>query len=229
MATILQDKINNSSDKCITNTFKSVQDLYLGGGMIYNSTLVDMSSKWTGSCEPHAASAPLAQPMHRSGNIVQQRLSKIHTPGQKSPLNLTLKTSMSMFHRLSNCTGLLSHEGFQGQNMTSAHPTCTGQSGRHGVFHSWVHPQSSLPHVVISALTFAVGGQSDFLSKRQQGWEDSFRSLYYMLRKKLCKIFYVCTVHFVAMFTISNGPNKTKHHCYAYVSQSTRSLRSLLK
>ncbi|KAG6427570.1 hypothetical protein SASPL_111816 [Salvia splendens] len=35
-------QINNSSDKCITNTFKSVRDLSFGGGMIYNSTLVDM-------------------------------------------------------------------------------------------------------------------------------------------------------------------------------------------
>ncbi|KAG6430682.1 hypothetical protein SASPL_108754 [Salvia splendens] len=237
-------QINNSSDKCITNTFKSVRDLSFGGGMIYNSTLVDMGRALKGlvSCEPHAASAPLARPMHRSGNMVHQRLSEIHIPGQKSPLDLTLKTSMRVlssssvnwFHRLSNCAtlyvmGLFSHEHFQGQNMTSAHPTCTSQIARFGVFHSWVHPQSSLPHVVISALTSAVGGQSDFLSKRQQGWEDSFRSLYYMLRKKLCKIFYVCTVHFVAMFTISDGPNKTKHPCYAYVSQSTRSLRSLLK
>ncbi|XP_047961431.1 uncharacterized protein LOC125206186 [Salvia hispanica] len=204
-------QINNSSDKCVTNTFKSVRDLSFGGGMIYNSTLVDMGRALKGlvSCEPHAASAPLAQPMHRSGNIVQQRLSEIHIPGQKSPLDLTLKTSMRVlssssvnwFHRLSNCAtldvmGLFSHERFQGQNMTLAHPTCTSQIVRFGVFHSWVHPQSSLPHVVISTLTSAVA---------------------------------VCTVHFVAMFTISDGPNKTKHPCYAYVSQSTRSLRSLLK
>lgn len=30
----------------------------------------------------------------------------------------------------------------------------------------------------------------DFLSKRQQDWEDSFQSLYFMLRKGLCNIFY---------------------------------------
>ncbi|XP_057778359.1 uncharacterized protein LOC130997117 [Salvia miltiorrhiza] len=235
---------NHSSENCTTNAFKSVRELSLGGGMRSNSSSVDMGKALKGlvSCEPHAASAPLPQPMHRSGNIVQQRLSEIHIPGRKSPLDLTLKTSMRVllsssvnwFHRLINCAtlndmGLFSHEGFQGQSMTSAHSTCTSQITRHGVFHSWMHPQSSLPHVVISALTSAVGGQLDFLSKRQQAWEDSFRSLYYMLRKKLCKIFYVCTVHFVAMFTISDGPNKTKHSCYAYVSQSTRNLRSLLK
>lgn len=41
--------------------------------------------------------------------------------------------------------------------------------------------------------------------------------------------FAVCTVQFVVMFTISGGPNKTKDSCYAYVSQSTRNLRSILK
>lgn len=30
----------------------------------------------------------------------------------------------------------------------------------------------------------------DFLLKRQLAWEDSFRNLYYMLRKSLCDIFY---------------------------------------
>ncbi|XP_042053497.1 protein downstream neighbor of Son-like [Salvia splendens] len=235
---------NNSCENSTANAFKSVRELSLRGGMIHNSSSVDMGKALKGlvSCKPHGSSAPLAQPMHRSGNIAQQRLSEIHIPGQKSPLDLTLKTSMRVlsassvnwFYRLSTCAtlndmGLFSHEDFQGQSMTSAHPICTSQIARHAVFHSWVHPQSSLPHVVISALTSAVGGQLDFLSKRQQAWEDSFRSLYYMLRKKLCKIFYVCTVHFVAMFTISDGPNKTKHSCYAYVSQSTRNLRSLLK
>ena len=32
--------------------------------------------------------------------------------------------------------------------------------------------------------------QLDFLNKRQSSWEDAFRSLYYMLRKSVCDIFY---------------------------------------
>ena len=32
--------------------------------------------------------------------------------------------------------------------------------------------------------------ETDFLIKRQVAWEDSFRSLYYMLRKNICNIFY---------------------------------------
>ncbi|KAH6806192.1 hypothetical protein C2S51_031023 [Perilla frutescens var. frutescens] len=236
--------INNSSEKCTTNTFKSVRELSLGGEMFCASSSVDMGKALKGlvSCEPHSASASLADPMHRAGHIVPQSLSEIHIPGQKIPLDLTLKTSMRVlssssvnwFHRLINCAtlndmGLFSHEGFKGQSMTSVQPACPNQITSDGGFHSWLHPQSSLPSVAISALISASGGQLDFLSKRQQAWEDSFRSLYYMLRKELCKIFYVCTVQFVVMFTISGCPNKTKHSCYAYVSQSTRNLRSLLK
>ncbi|CAI9780265.1 unnamed protein product [Fraxinus pennsylvanica] len=82
----------------------------------------------------------------------------------------------------------------------------------------------------ISALTISgAGGQVDFLSKRQQVWEDSFRSLYYMLRKKICDLFYVCTAQFVVMFTGCNGSVRTKRSCCAYISRSTRYLRSLLK
>lgn len=237
-------QFNNSSEKCTTNTFKSVRERSLGGGMSQDSSSVDMGKALKGlvSCEHRAASATLSEPMHGAGNIAPQRLSEIHIPGQKIPLDLTLKTSMRVlssssvnwFHRLVNCAtlndmGLFLHEGVQDQSMTSAQPTCTSQIKSHGGFHSWVHPQSSLPHVAISALTSAIGGQLDFLSKRQQAWEDSFRSLYFMLRKKRCRLFYVCTVQFVVLFTISGGPNKTKDSCYAYVSQSTRNLRSILK
>jgi len=49
-----------------------------------------------------------------------------------------------------------------------------------------------------------------------------------MLRKGGCDIFYVCTAHFVVMF-IGHDDSKGKRSCNAYISQSTRSLRSLLK
>ncbi|KAL3532202.1 hypothetical protein ACH5RR_005723 [Cinchona calisaya] len=107
--------------------------------------------------------------------------------------------------------------------LTSGNPGCCV-----GKLCSWVFPQSPLPPSVISALTSAAaGGQVDFFSNRQQAWEDSFRSLYYMLRKNMCHIFYVCTVHFVVMFTACDGSKKRT--CNAYISQSTRGLKSLLK
>lgn len=39
----------------------------------------------------------------------------------------------------------------------------------------------------------------------------------------------MCSVQFVVMFVASDVPKKTKYSCYAYVSQSTRNMRSLLK
>ncbi|KAI3443343.1 hypothetical protein Pfo_000008 [Paulownia fortunei] len=240
------NQTNNSTEKCINNTFKSVRELSLGGEKLNGSSSVDMGKALKGlvSCEPRAASAPLAESIDRKGNIVPHSFcSEFHIPGHKIPLDLTLKTNMRLlssssvnwFHRLINCAtvngmGLFSNVGCQRHSMTcSSEPTSTSQITYTGTFHSWVHPQSTLPRAAISALTSVSGGQMDFLSKRQQAWEDSFRSLYYMLRKKICKIFYVCSVQFVVMFTASDGPNKTKCSCYAYVSQSTRNLRSLLK
>ncbi|KAL6988171.1 hypothetical protein U1Q18_013919 [Sarracenia purpurea var. burkii] len=71
--------------------------------------------------------------------------------------------------------------------------------------------------------------QMDFWSNRQSAWEDAFRSLYYMLRKSVCDIFYVCTAQFVVMFIGRDGSKESKRACNAYISQSTRSLRSLLR
>ncbi|KAL0308224.1 UNVERIFIED_CONTAM: hypothetical protein Sradi_5764700 [Sesamum radiatum] len=236
----------NSNGKYTSNTFKTVRELSQGGDKLNGSSSVDMGKALKGlvSCEPHVASAPPAEFDDKTGNVVPQSFCpEIHIPGHKIPLDLTLKTNMrflsssavNWFHRLINSAAvngmsLSSDVGGQGWNMTcSAEPTSTGQITNPGTFHSWVHPQSTLPRAVISALTSAPGGQVDFLSKRQQTWEDSFRSLYYMLRKNMCKIFYVCTMQFVVMFTAFDGLKKTKGSCRAYISQSTRNFRSLLK
>ncbi|KAJ1392750.1 Donson [Sesbania bispinosa] len=69
----------------------------------------------------------------------------------------------------------------------------------------------------------------EFLRKRQVAWEESFRDLYYLLRKNNCGLFYVCTSQFVVMFTGGAGSGRSKCSCNAYISQSTRGLRSLLR
>ncbi|GER41831.1 protein downstream neighbor of Son [Striga asiatica] len=228
---------NNSTEKCLHNTFKSVKELSQGGENLNGSSSVDMGKALKGlvSCESRVPSVPLPESIDTAGNIVPHSFcSEIHIPGHNIPLDLTLKTSMrlqssssvSWFHKLINCAtsnsmNLFSHAGYQIQGSTcSSEPTSTSQS------HSWMYPQSILPLAAISALASAPG---DFLSKRQQAWEDSFRSLYYMLRKKICKLFYVCSPQVVVMFTAYDGASKTKCSCHAYVSQSTRNLRSLLK
>ena len=39
----------------------------------------------------------------------------------------------------------------------------------------------------------------------------------------------VCTSQFIVMFTGGDGSGKSKCSCYAYISQSTRGFRSLLR
>lgn len=114
------------------------------------------------------------------------------------------------------------------KDSSSSGQAMTSQILSSKALHSWVYPQSTLPPAVISVLTSSAI-EGDFLRKRQLAWEDSFRSLYYMLRKNICNIFYVCTSQFVVMFTGSDGSGCTKHLCNAYISQSTRGLRSLLR
>ncbi|KAK6145727.1 hypothetical protein DH2020_022547 [Rehmannia glutinosa] len=130
------------------------------------------------------------------------------------------------FHRLINCAtlnsmGLFSNVGCQSQSMTcSSEPTSTSQS------HSWVHPQSTLPQAAISALTSAPGvqGHVKALKENPNNFLNSGEDI-----RALALTIGMCSVQFVVMFTAYDGANKTKCSCYAYISQSTRNLRSLLK
>lgn len=93
--------------------------------------------------------------------------------------------------------------------------------------HSWIYPQSTLPPSLVSVLISSAAAKGisnwrryfygfghgscnwknlylcavelDFLKKREVGWEESFRSLYYMLRKRACHIFYG-KFHFLNLF-----------------------------
>ncbi|WVY89076.1 hypothetical protein V8G54_037926, partial (chloroplast) [Vigna mungo] len=96
--------------------------------------------------------------------------------------------------------------------------------------HSWMYPQSILPYSLISVLSLSTPDEElDLLRKRQVAWEESFWDLYYMLRKDICSLFYVCTTQFVVMFTSDDSSGKSKCSCNAYISQSTQGLRSLLR
>ncbi|KAG8049321.1 hypothetical protein GUJ93_ZPchr0009g963 [Zizania palustris] len=169
--------------------------------------------------------------------------SKITIPGRKAPLDLTLKTTLQFVssssvkwcHKLSTGFGRSSIAGPIAQSYPRGHQNsgCIRQRNKEFLFsralQSWVHPQSLLPASIISAMVSStVRGESDFLLKRHQDWEDSFQNLYYMLRKNLLNIFYVYTPQFVALFIGGNCLEK-KQTCNAYLSQSTRGIRSLLR
>ncbi|TVU48961.1 hypothetical protein EJB05_00248 [Eragrostis curvula] len=182
--------------------------------------------------------------------------SKVTIPGKKAPLDFTLKTTLQFVSSSSVkwwvCTIFLLHiflchklnTSFGRSGITGA----IAQSCRHGcqnfecprpenkkeflfsrALQSWVYPQSLLPASIISVmLSSSARGENDFLLKRHQDWEDSFQNLYYMLRKNMLNMFYVYTAQFVALF-ITGSCSEKKQSCSAYLSQSTRGLRSLLR
>lgn len=237
-----QSHITNK--KCNISTFRSVMELSAGGEKSSGFSL-DMDEAFRGLAarEPLMVSVSPTESFDGKTNSASANFcSELHIPGQKIPLDFTLKTSMRVvasssvnwFHRLMSCGTFNDLGQFNSQDgwPVDKKTNCsTAQMSNTKALYSWVHPQSSLPPSIISALTLSSKGegQMDFLSKRQLSWEASFRSLYVMLRKNICNLFYVCTGQFVAMFTSGNGSLGSSGECNAYVSQSTRSLRSLLK
>ncbi|KAI7725790.1 hypothetical protein M8C21_013961 [Ambrosia artemisiifolia] len=217
---------HSTTKKCSASTFRSVMELSAVGDKSSSFSLnMDDAFKGLAARPPPKVSISSTESFDGKTNSTSSSFcSEFNFSGHKTPLDFTLKTSMRVvasssvnwFHRLMSCGT------FNGS---------TAQLSNTKAFYSWVYPHSSLPPSVISALTLSSNGegQTDFLTKRQLAWETSFRSLYIMLRKNICNLFYVCTGQFVAMFTNINDPTGSKSVCNAYVSQSTRSLRSSLK
>ncbi|KAK9715928.1 hypothetical protein RND81_06G199300 [Saponaria officinalis] len=229
------------------NKFRSVAELSLGFNKFPEQNSVDVDKAFkglaareaSGSCSPPSSAGKLGDVKSTSlGNFC----SEILIPGRNIPLDFTLKTAIRIvssspvdrLHRLIMCgtyngmTPLSFQSGYFGQNNDS--PTSKSPAVAEPCsLNSWIYPQSSLPASVISVLSSSNAVEMDFLVKRQLAWEDSFRSLYYMLRKSGCNIFYVCTSQFVVMFTATGGMGKEKRTCNAYISQSTRGFRSLLR
>ncbi|KAK4380679.1 hypothetical protein RND71_002541 [Anisodus tanguticus] len=239
----------STSERCSENTFRSVTELSLGSVDVHGLSNVDMDKALRGLAthEHLSADAKIAESSETDGGIRSKIFcSELHVPCKMTPLDLTMKTnirvvsssSINWFHRLINCgtSNVVARFTSSVKCFTSQKKACLSEvtSDSQAInlmsLHSWMYPQSPLPPSVISALTLSAsaGGQLDFLSERQLAWQDSFRSLYYMLRKNVCSIFYVCTAQFVIMFT-SSYSEENGCVCNAYISQSTRGLRSLLK
>ncbi|KAF8101899.1 hypothetical protein N665_0201s0206 [Sinapis alba] len=238
-----------TNERCSQSMLRSVTDLSTRGEELSYLPDIDMTKALKGL----ATCAPL--PVHPddiigksetaslSGNFV----SEFNIPGQEIPLDLSMKTyvrlvsssPLNWLHRSimgSTYNGMpqlksLSCNTVSQDNSSGSGSVVVSQVLNSMSMHSWVYPQSTLPPFIISALLTSGPdrGEDDFLQKRQLAWEDAFRSLYFMFRKNLCKIFYVCTSQFVAMFTGSCGSGGVKRSCNAYITQSTRRLRAMLK
>lgn len=236
--------------KCSQSTFRSVSEISSSGDRSSGLAVIDMDKALKGLAAHESpaifglsadSSERLGDPTSTySGNFC----SECHVPGRKAPLDFTLKTyvrvvsssPVNQIHR-SIMSSTMPQFTFQFgcfEDQNNSHSSILASTSNvlsSKVMHSWVYPQSTLPPSLISVLTSSAveGGEMDFLRKRQLAWEDSFRSLYYMLRNNVCNLFYVCTSHFVVMFNGGDGLGRTKRLCNAYISRSTRGLRSLLR
>ncbi|KAK7396798.1 hypothetical protein VNO78_17957 [Psophocarpus tetragonolobus] len=222
-------------EKCNQGKFRSVSELSAAADTSGGSAAIDLGKALRGlaAVEPHDvndSTAGLTEGHKDLTTVAGNFLSEFHLPGQKVPLDLTLKTSMrivsSSSQNWSVMRGTVPHLTFQHSYLNSQN--MRGSEG-FKVLHSWMYPQSILPPSVVSSLSSSTSdGELEFLRKRQVAWQESFRDLYYMLRKNICGLFYVCTAQFVVMFTGGDCSGKSKCSSNAYISQSTQGLRSLL-
>ncbi|GMI63312.1 hypothetical protein like AT3G54750 [Hibiscus trionum] len=233
-------------EKCSQGTFLSVTELSSGGQKLSGLATVDMDKALKGlaACESIPNRPP--ESSENFGDLSTGNLcTEFHVTGQKIPLDFTLKTYMRLvssspvnwLNRSMMCgtyNGMPQFTSNSGasedQNISSASQTRLGSQVLNSkALHSWIYPQSTLPPSLMSILISAAvdGVEMDFLRKRIGAWEESFRSLYYMFRQNVCSVFYVCTSHFVVMFTSFDGSGSRSYQ--AYISQSTRGLRSSLK
>ncbi|KAI3968847.1 hypothetical protein MKX01_028997 [Papaver californicum] len=245
----------HATDTCsqkAQNTFRNVAVLSKGNESSCGQPTLDMNSvlKGLGARDAPTTSKSLSESLDQLNGIQVANsgrfCSNFQISGHKTPIDLILKSSMRMVSSSSVnwCHRLITNSTFYGiaqimpqigSSGNQSHCNTSGSTTTADVLfskalHSWVFPQSSLPPSVISALNLTSSrGELDFLSKRQMAWEDSFRSLYYMLRKSMCNIFYVCTSQFVVMFTAGHIKGKKDRSCNAFMSRSTTGLRSLLK
>ena len=90
------------AEKCSQSTFRSVAELSLGS--IFVMVVVDMvfllALKGVVACEPPAFSGLAADSSEKFGNFTSissgHFCSEFHIPGQKAPLDFTLKTNMQI-------------------------------------------------------------------------------------------------------------------------------------
>lgn len=247
-----------STFRDVTQIASGLQESRSGPAVDMFKAFKGMSSSKASNLADQTAGAPSVLEALHSVPLLnaksQVKPSSLCIQGEKLPLDLSLKTSIRFtssvsFERCQRMTNkdlfagmqsFLSASGSQGNCAIQADTGLVDASTGSKVdvsfskaLHSWVHPQSVLPYSVLSTLasSAAHGGTSEreFLSKRQQMWEDSFCSLYYMFRNGHCDLFYFSTQQFLAMFIGGEFQRKDKKACTAYITRSTRGLRALLQ
>ncbi|XP_020589083.1 protein downstream neighbor of Son-like [Phalaenopsis equestris] len=238
-------------EKCSQSALRNVVEIHLGDAKPLDSTKVDIEKALKGLVVRDKSSIP-GSFIGASSNkndlpsaYVRKLSPEFHISGRRAPLDFTLKTTLRFIssssvkwcHRVNATPAFFESEQHTYNYLSNTDQQTACKLG-HGTptevmyskaIQSWAFPQSLLPTSIIIAMTLsATKGETEFLSQRQQDWEDSFSNLYYMLRKNICSMFYVCTSQFVVLF-IGNKSLGRRQSCSAFLSQSTRGLRSLLR
>ncbi|CAN1144241.1 hypothetical protein LINPERHAP2_LOCUS13997 [Linum perenne] len=206
-------KADQTSEKCSQSVFRSVTELSSFGDQSSGLAAVDMDKALKGlaSCEPVNNPSFNADPSGKSDHYFDNFRSECCVPGKKPPLDFTLKTKMRLMcacsvsglHRTlmsSTCNSSPQFVFQQGCADYSSRPSQTPAS-------QFCSPES-LHSWVYPQSTLPPAVISVLASSAGEG---------------------VNTSHFVVMFTNGNGSDSPKSLCRAYISQSTKNLRSLLR
>ncbi|QHN84632.1 uncharacterized protein DS421_16g530330 [Arachis hypogaea] len=152
---------SQTNEKCSQGKFLNVAELSSAADRSSGSAAaIDMGKALKGlaAFEPQASSGLAADSSEKcdlSSNFTGNFMSECQVPGQKAPLDLTLKTSIRVvssssvnwIHRSAVCGTMPFF-----QHCFSTNQNMTGSQGFKGL-HSWMYPQSVLPPSLISALS----------------------------------------------------------------------------
>ncbi|OMP05790.1 Donson [Corchorus capsularis] len=201
-------------EKCSQGTFLSVTELS-SGGQKASGLAIDMDKALKGLATRE--SIPNVPPessgkfddLSPTGNFC----SEFHVTGQKIPVDFTLKTYMRLVS--SSSVNWLNRAMMCGTY--NGMPQLKSQSG-------WSENQN------ISSASQTRFASQVLDSKALHSWiypqSTLPPSIVSILASSACE---VCTSNFLVMFTAGGGSGRSRKSCQAYISQSTRGLRSLLK
>ncbi|KAL0867139.1 hypothetical protein Bca101_046257 [Brassica carinata] len=230
-----------ANERCRQSIFRSVTELSTRGEELSRLPDIDMSKALKGlaTCVPLPVYPGDISEKSDTASLRGNFVPEFHVPGREIPLDLSIKTyvrlvsssPLNWLHRSIMSSTYNGMPQLNQDNSSGSGSDVVCQVSNSMSLHSWLYPQSTLPPSMISAyIKSGPGrGECDFLQQRQLAWEDAFRSLYFKFRKNVCKIFYVYTSQFVVMFTGSCESGGVKRSCNAYITQSTRRLRAMLK
>uniref|UniRef100_A0A6N2MSK7 Protein downstream neighbor of Son n=1 Tax=Salix viminalis TaxID=40686 RepID=A0A6N2MSK7_SALVM len=199
-------------EKCSQSIFRNVAQLSSSGEKSSGLAFVDMDKALKGLVAHEAPyTSGLNAASEKSGNHSGDFCFECNIAGQKAPLDFTLKTRMRV---ASSCSVNRIHRSIMSSTYNGM-PQLASQFGdSQDNRSSWqaltsqILSSKALHSWVYPQSTLPAAVISVLASSATEG---------------------VRTSQFVVMFTGSDGLGRTTHLCNAYISQSTRGLRSLLR